>query len=199
MKKLLTIALLSTTLFSAPAFADHYEFDKAHTHVNFYINHLGFSDMFGQITEYSGGWQFDESKPEQSSVDVTLNPASIHTASDILDSELRGEKFFETGKFPEMHFKSTSIKITGKDTGDVTGDLTMHGITKPVTLHVHFNKAGYHPMTNLYMAGFNAEATLKRSDFGINYAIPMVSDDVRIEISTEGVNQDRKKQEAVKH
>jgi len=187
-------------LFASPAFAlDHYEFDKAHTNIVFHINHLGFSEMVGLMTSYDGSFQFDPKTPDQSKIDVTIHPKGIKTSSDKLDQELQGEKWFNTAKFPDMHFVSTGIAITGEHTGDVTGDLTMLGVTKPVTLHVQFNKGDYHPMTGQFMAGFSATGTLKRSDFGMTSFIPMVGDEVQIEIQTEGQDMDRKKEDAIKH
>lgn len=186
-------------LMSAPAYADHYEFDKQHTHIAFLINHLGFSEMLGQFTDYSGGFEFDEKAPEKSKIDVTIKPTSVKTSSATLDEHLQGDKFFNTEKFPEMHFVSTKIKVTGDHDGEVTGDLTLLGVTKPVTLQVHFNKGDYHPMTGQYIAGFSAHGTLNRSDFGMSAYLPMVGDEVKINISTEGVNQDRKKADAIKH
>lgn len=195
-----TYAILAATmLIATPAYADHYEFDKSHTHIAFYVNHLGFSDMLGQFTSYSGSFDFDENHPEQSKIDVTLKPSGIRTSSDILDHVLQGSAFFNTDAYPDIRFTSTSTTVTGKNTGDVTGNLTMLGVTKPVTLHVRYNKSGYNPVTSLYVSGFNAEATLKRSDFGMTNLIPQVSDEVRVELSAEAINLDRKKNESLKH
>jgi polyisoprenoid-binding protein YceI len=192
------LAFATALTFATPAFADRYEFDKEHTHINFTINHLGFSEMLGLFTSYDGKFEFDEQNPEKSKVTITLKPDGIRTSSEKLDEHLRGKDFFDTAKFPYIRFVSTSVKVTGERTGDITGDLTMMGVTKPVVVHATFNKGDYHPMSNMYIAGFTGSATLKRSDFGMNYGIPMVGDEVRLEFSTEGVNQDRKKAEAVK-
>lgn len=193
------IAFAAAALIATPAFADHYEFDKEHTNIMFHINHIGFSDMIGLMNNFNGSFEFDPKQPEKSKIDVTLHPSGIRTSSSKLDSELQGEKWFNTAKFPDIHFVSTAIKTTGANTGDVTGNLTMLGVTKPVTLHVHFNKSDYHPITNMLVSGFSADTTIKRSDFGLSMGIPMVSDEVRIEIQTEGVDQDRKKEESLKH
>ena len=198
MKRLL-ISLAAATLLSTPAYADHYEFDKEHTHVAFLVSHLGFSQMLGQFSDYSGGFEFDEKAPEKSKIDVTIKPASVRTTSSKLDEHLQGDKFFNTAKFPEIHFVSTSIHVTGDHDGEVTGNVTMLGVTKPVVLAVHFNKADYHPMTGQFIAGFDAQATIKRSDFGMSAYVPMVGDDVKIAISAEGLNLDRKKVDAIKH
>jgi polyisoprenoid-binding protein YceI len=187
-------------LMATPAFAsDHYEFDKGHTSILFFVDHLGFSDMVGFFTAYSGGFTFDPAHPEASTIDVSLDPSGIRTSSTLLDHILQGEKFFNTDKFPAIRFVSEGITATGAHTGNVTGNLTMLGVTKPLTLHVHFNKAGYHPMTQNFVAGFSAEGTLKRSDFGMNYLIPMVGDQVRFMIQTEAIDLDRKNAERIKH
>jgi len=198
----LTALLLST----APALAtpEHYDFDKAHTNIVFYISHMGFSEMVGRFSDFNGTLTLDMDKPEESKVDVTIKPASVKTSSDQLNEHLQDDKFFNTAKFPDMHFVSKSVKVTaaggsGKDAhdlADVTGDLTLLGVTKPVVLHVRLNKADYNPMTNNFEAGFTAEGTLKRSDFGMSAYVPMVGDDVRIFISTEAINTDRAKQQS---
>jgi polyisoprenoid-binding protein YceI len=186
--------------FCSPAYAaDHYEFDKEHSHILFFVNHLGFSNMLGMYTDYQGSFEFDKDHPQASSVDVTLHPKGIKTTSEILDRVLQGENFFNTNKYSDMHFVSSSTKVTGDHKGDLSGNLTMLGITKPITLHVVFNKSGYHPITNLYIAGFSATADIKRSDFGMSYLIPMVGDDVHIQIEVEAVNINRKEAEKLKH
>lgn len=193
------LALLAISL-PAPAFAaDKYEFDKSHTRILFYINHLGFSDMVGEFTDYDGYFTFDENKPEDSSIDITLKPSGIRTSSKELDEKLQGEKFFKSDQFPTIKFVSNKVKKTGEKTGEVEGIVTMLGVSKPTTLTVHFNKADYHPYTNNFVAGFSASSTIKRSEFGMKEYLPMIGDEVRIEVQTEGVNLDRKKQEAVKH
>jgi polyisoprenoid-binding protein YceI len=190
---LIALTALTTALVATPALADHYTLDKAHTNVIFFINHLGFSDMIGKFKDIDGTFTFDQQAPEKSVIDVTIMPSSIETSSAKLDSELQNDKFFNSDKFPTIHFVSKIVKITGSNTGDVEGDLTMLGVTKPATLHVKFNKADVHPMTKDYVAGFSAETTVKRSEFGMGAYIPMVGDDVRVMIQTEGVDQDRKK------
>lgn len=196
----LRVLLILAALFTAgPALADRYDIDKAHTTIMFYVNHLGFSDMVGLFTKFDGSFNLDMDHPEKSAVDITLWPSGIRTSSDILDHELQGDKFFQSDTYPTIRFVSRSVKITGKDTGDVTGDMTMLGVTKPIVLHVKLNKADYQPVTNLFVAGFKIDATVKRSEFGMTSYIPMVGDEVRLEVYTEGVNQDRKAMEKTKH
>ncbi len=193
------VAIASAFSISAPSLAaDKYEFDKSHTRILFFVNHLGFSDMVGEFTDYDGGFNFDPQKPEDSSVNVTLKPTGIRTSSAKLDSELQGDKFFKSDKFPTIQFVSKSIKVTGANTGEISGDLTLLGVTKPATISVHFNKADYHPFTKDFVAGFSATAKIKRSDFGMAEYLPLVGDEVRLEVQTEGVNVDRKKIEEIK-
>lgn len=185
--------LFSFLFFAAPALAeDKYNFDKSHTRILFFISHLGFSETVGDFTDYDGWFIFNEQEPAKSMVDVTLKPAGIHTVSPKLDEHLQSADFFNTAKYPTIHFVSKSIKVTGAKTGEITGDLTILGVTKPVTLNVTFNKADFFPMTGNYVAGFSAKTTIKRSDFGMNYSIPMVGDEVRVEIYTEGIHESKK-------
>jgi polyisoprenoid-binding protein YceI len=185
-KALFFLALVFLLPSASHADADKYVFDKDHTHIIFLINHLGYSNMIGWLTDYDGYFTFDEKEPEKSSVDVTLKPGSIDTAVPKLNTELQGEKFFNVAKFPTMQFKSTKVTTTGKNTGDVTGDFTMLGVTKPVTLHVTYNKSGIHPYSNNYISGFTADAKLKRSDFGMTAFQGAVGDEVTIHIEVEG-------------
>lgn len=186
-------ALIAGILIGTPALAaDRFEFDKSHTRILFFINHLGFSETVGEFTDYDGHFTFDEKAPETSSVDITLKPAGIRTPSTDLDKHLQAPDWFNTEKYPDIRFVSTDIKVNAASkTADVTGNLTMLGVTKPVVLHVTFNKADYHPMAGFYVAGFKGEATLKRSDFGFTNAIPMVGDEVRLLVHTEGMNKTR--------
>ena len=192
-------AIAAATFSTSILAADKYELDKSHTNISFYINHLGYSDMVGTFTDYDGSFTFDPKKPEDSTIDITIKPTGIRTSSAKLDSELQGDKFFKSDKFPTIRFVSNKVKATSENNGEVEGTVTMLGVSKPVTLSVHLNKADYHPMTKNFMAGFKATATIKRSDFGMSEYIPMVGDEVRIEVQTEAVNIDRKKLEEVKH
>ncbi len=193
--KIPACAGMTILLFAAPAHAvERYEFEKSHTNILFFVNHMGFSEMVGRFTDYDGYFLFDDKNPATGGmVDITLKPSGIKTSSEALDDHLQKPEFFNTEKFPELRFVSTHVKITGKNTANVTGNLTMLGVTKPVTLRVTLKKADVRPMMQDFAAGFIAEAKIKRSDFGMTNGIPMVGDDVRLWVSTEGVNVDRKK------
>jgi polyisoprenoid-binding protein YceI len=173
--------------FSAQAAPEKYEFDKAHTQILFFVSHLGYSMSQGEFLDYDGHFVFDEEKPEESSVEVTIQTASIDMDDKKWDEHLKNEDFFNVSEYPEMTFKSTEITQIGADTGKITGDLTLLGVTKPVTLDVTFNKAGPFPMNpDVYKAGFSATGTVKRSEFGMDYGLPGVGDDVEIRIEVEG-------------
>ncbi|MCB1562572.1 MAG: polyisoprenoid-binding protein [Alphaproteobacteria bacterium] len=197
MKRLLTSALsilvmgLSLGLpGTAHAQIETYSFDKAHTQILFFVNHLGFSNSQGEFLDFDGTFTFDRGEPEKSSVDVTIQTNSIDMDDEKWDTHMKSADFFNVEHFPTMHFKSTSIVLTGEDTADITGDMTILGVTKPVTLSTKLNKAGPHPFGSKYMAGLSASAHIKRSDFGMNYGLPMVGDDVEIRIEVEGVRDD---------
>lgn len=187
-------ALLFTSLVAAaPALAsEKFVLDPEHTTVLFYVNHVGFSDMIGKFTEVSGDLFLDFQNPKESSVDVHIKPASVETASKKLDEHLQDADWFNTAKYPDIHFVSTSVRTTSPRDAEVTGDLTLLGVTLPVVLRVHHTKADYIMVGNNFVAGFSADAVLTRSKFGMSKYVPMVGDDVRIHIEAEGISQQRK-------
>jgi polyisoprenoid-binding protein YceI len=199
MKKLLLTSLAAAALlFPAVAHADSYKFDPNHTSVWWQANHFGFSNPMGRFGIQDGTLTLDEKNPANSSVDVTIDIKSLATGVDKFTEHLESDAFFDAAKYPTAEFKSTSVKLLGSDAAtpdgggqkaDVTGNLTLHGVTKPVTLHVTLNKIGEHPMTHKKAAGFSATATIKRSDFGMTSYIPGVSDEVHLDIEAEGQAQ----------
>jgi len=182
--------LLAFLLFALPAQAAHYIYDPVHTQIMFSVNHLGLSNSHGKFSKFSGGFTFDKAAPEKSKVDVSIDTASINMDSKTWEDHLKSRDFFNVAQFPAMTFKSTKIVKTGDNTGTLTGDLTLLGVTKPVALDVTFNKEMPHPMNKNMLAGFSAVGKLKRSDFGMNYGLPMVSDEVKLIIEVEGIRQD---------
>lgn len=173
----------------AKANIEIYEFDKAHTQILFFVNHLGFSTSQGEFHDYDGSFEFNRSEPEKSKVEVMIKTNSIDMDDEKWDDHMKNKDFFHVKKFPNMTFKSTSIEKTGDKTGKLTGDLTILETTKPVTLDVVFNKAGKHPFNQKYVAGFSAKTKIKRSDFRMNYGLPMIGDEVNIMIEVEGLRQ----------
>lgn len=194
MKKLL-LGAAALALLSAPTqgfAADKYTFDKAHTQILFFVNHLGYSFSQGEFHDYDGGFTFDEKNPANSSIDVTIKTASIDMDDEKWDAHMKNADFFNVEKFPDMTFKSTKIEVSGEKAGKITGDLTILGVTKPVTLDVTFNKAGKSPYGEEYKAGFSAKANIKRSEWGMNYGLPNVGDDVEIRLEVEAVREEAK-------
>lgn len=184
--KFLSLLAAAVMAFSVSAHAapETYEFDKAHTQILFYVSHLGFSMSQGEFHDYDGTITFDQENPQNSSVEVTIQTSSIDMDDEKWDKHMRNEDFFDVKEYPTMTFKSTSIETTGENTANITGDLTILDVTKPVTLETTFNKADVHPYSKRYVAGFSASTQVKRSDFGMDYGLPGIGDmvDIRIEV-----------------
>jgi polyisoprenoid-binding protein YceI len=170
---------------------EHYVFDTAHTQILFFVNHLGFSMSQGEFHDYDGGFIFDRTNPEKSSINVTIKTASIDMDHEKWTSHMKNADFFDVENHPEMTFKSTAVDVTGENTADITGDLTLLGVTKPVTLAVTHNKSGIHPFNKKMVAGLSATANIKRSEWGMDYGLPGVGDDVEIRLEIEGFRQDK--------
>lgn len=173
---------------SASAFATTYTLDPNHTQAQFIWNHFGFTNLTAQFGKVEGTLEFDAADPTKSSVTATISMASVDSNVKKLDGELVGPDYFDAAKFPTATFKSTRVeKGATPDHLKVTGDLTLHGVTKPVTLDVTVVKVGDHPVRKAPAAGFAATATIKRSDFGITKYVPMVGDEVKLNIVTEAI------------
>jgi len=172
---------------SATAAPVRYDLDPNHTRIDFSWTHFGFSHPMGRFDRFDGDFRFDPADPTKSSVTVTIPIDSIDTGVAKLDAHLKTDEFFDVAKYPTATFKSTRVERSGEHGLKVTGDLTLHGVTKPVVLDVTVNKVGLHPMAGRDAAGFDASATIKRSDFGISNYVPNVSDEIRLSISTEAM------------
>ncbi|WP_443748438.1 YceI family protein [Asticcacaulis solisilvae] len=185
------IAASALALFaSASAFAaDVYKIEPNHSSVTFQYTHFGFSHPTGKFMNAVGQVNLDKADPSKSSVEVSFDIAGVNTGVPALDAHLKTADFFDAAKFPTATFKSTKVEVTGKDTAKVTGDLTIHGVTKPVTLDVKLNKLDMHPMMKKEDAGFTATATIKRSDFGMGAYVPAVSDQIDLYIEAETLKQ----------
>jgi polyisoprenoid-binding protein YceI len=173
--------------------AGTYALDKTHTNVGFRVSHLGFSHYTANFDDVSGKLTFDPAKPEAMTVEATIDPKSLDLNAPPagFHDALLSKTWFDAAAFPAITFKSTKVVVTGPKTADVTGDLTLHGVTKPVTLAATFN-GGY--AANAFdgaRIGFSGKGTLKRSDFGMGYGLPApgtnfgVGDNVEFTIETE--------------
>jgi polyisoprenoid-binding protein YceI len=191
----LALALaLGAALHPAPAVAapERYVLDPSHMAIAFLVSHVGFAKTLGQFREAQGSFVFDPDKPSVSDIDVTIKAASVTTQHDARDEHLRKEDFLWVEKYPEITFRGTSARQTGPRTGTVTGDLTLRGVTRPVTLDVTWNKSGQYPFGDMHDAtGISARTTIKRSDFGMTYAVQggLVGDEVDILLEFEAIRQ----------
>ncbi len=178
---------------SSPALsADTFKIDQAHTNIVFLIDHLGYSKMVGQFQEFEGSFVFDQDNVAQSKVDLMIKAASVDTDHQARDDHLRGPDFFNAEEFPEITFVSTKIAKTGEKTGTITGDLTLLGQTRPVTLEVTFNKIEAHPIPSyngVVVAGFSARGTVDRIAHGMTYAQGGIGNTLEIILEVEGHKQ----------
>jgi len=186
--KRLALPLLAATALYVPlsqAAAQQYELDPAHTSVIVTWTHFGFSHPTADIPDTKGTLVFDSENPAASRVNVTLPITGIDSHVPALTKEFKGVEYFDTAKYPTATFHSTKVVAKGDNKFDVEGNLTLKGITKPVTLHATLNKQGEHPMVKKQAIGFDATGTIKRSDFKLDKYVPAVGDDVTLTISTE--------------
>jgi polyisoprenoid-binding protein YceI len=162
--------------------------DPDHTDVVATWSHLGFSNPMAHFGDVDGTIVYDAEDVGRSLVTATIPLTGLNAHVEKFDEHLRSDELFDLAKFPTITFKSNKVEATGSDKAlRVTGDLTVRGITRPVTLEVTLNGMGEHPMAKRPAIGFDATTTLKRSDFGLGYAVPAVSDEVRIRITTEAL------------
>ncbi|HEX2593799.1 MAG TPA: YceI family protein [Rhizomicrobium sp.] len=182
MRQFLAVVALTTVAFAASAHADvstdpkkapsgAYAVEPRHTQVLWGIPHLGISDFYGRFEKVSGTLNYNAAAPEKSAVAITIQMSSLNTPVAALTSELAEQSMFDAAQFPTATFKSTAIGRTGPTTGKITGDLTLHGVTKPVTLDATFGGGLPDPFSGNYDIGFHATATINRKDFGIDNAV----------------------------
>jgi polyisoprenoid-binding protein YceI len=160
-----------------------YVVEPNHTRVQFAVSHIGFTQFFGDFTGAKGTLVLDPKNVATSKVDITLPVSSVSTTNATLDGELKSADWFDAATYPTIHFVSTKIVRTAPNKATITGELTMHGVTKPVELQASFNGSGVNPLDKAYTVGFDATAKLKRSDFGVKTYLPMIGDDTSIRIS----------------
>lgn len=199
-------AALAAALISAPAAmaapgvtstkpadlpAGEYSLDKTHAVLTAKLKHMGFSNYTLRFTRLDASFTYDPKAPEASKINVTVDPASIDTSTGAdafglkFNKELAGDGWLETAKYPTITFVSTKVDVGNGQTGKVTGDLTFHGVTKPVVLDVTFNGVGGGFMPGSVKTGFSASTTIKRSEFGVSKYVPLVGDDVTLNIEVE--------------
>lgn len=176
------LILFSSTVYAAP---ETYQLDPTHSYVLWHISHFDFSNPSGKWLVSKGTLILDKDKPQNSKVDVTIQVADMITGIPELDKHLQSAAFFDVAKFPLATFVSNKVTLSGRNQAKVQGILTVHGISKPITLNVKLNKMGINPISNKEAVGFTASTTLKRSDFGISTLLPGLGDEVKIDIEAE--------------
>ena len=178
-------AMAQTTKVAAEVKAGAFVADTNHSKVTWSVSHFGFSTYVGQFAGVTAALKLDPANLAATTLDATIQTAAVGTLNTALDTHLKSADFLDVAKFPTATFKATSVKSTGASTADITGDLTLHGVTKPVVLQATFNQAGVSPVDKKYSLGFSAKAVVKRSDFGIKTYVPAISDDVTLQIDAE--------------
>ena len=185
---------LSATVRATPAAQDVqpglYRVEPAHTQITFSLLHMGFTHYTGLFSGVSGTLRLDPVHPAASTLNVSVPVASVLTTSDRLTGELKGSAWFDTARYPTATFTTTRIVPAGTENAAIIGDLTLHGVTRPVVLHAHFVGAGVNPLDKARTVGFEATAAINRSDFGMKTYLPMVGDETTLTIAAAFEKQD---------
>jgi len=193
----LAVALLALTVpLTAVAAPETYALDPYHTYPNFSVDHMTFSTIYGRFDKSSGKFVLDKAA-KSGSVELVVETASINAADNekgsrqrSRDDHLRSPDFFNVAEYPRMTFKSTGVKFNGDNLATIEGNLTLLGVTKPLVLRVDRWKCGAHPINKKEMCGGHAAGSLKRSDFGMKFGLPVaVSDEVKLMIGFEAYRE----------
>jgi polyisoprenoid-binding protein YceI len=177
----------SAQVVTAPAQvqAGVYKLDPDHGKITWSVNHFGFSTYIGQFATVNATLKLDPTNLGATALDATIDANSLGTLNPALDKHLKSPDFLDVAKFPTVTFKASKITLTGEKTADIAGDLTLHGVTKPVVVQAVFNQAGPNPIAKTYQLGFAGTAKIKRSEFGITSYVPAISDEVTLTIEAE--------------
>lgn len=183
------VAQQSLTRTPAEVQGGAYKLDPDHGKITWSVDHLGFSTYVGQFVNVQADLTLDPANPANSQLTATIPLTEVDSNSDGLDAHLQTPDFFDTANHPVATFVSRSVTVDADDPSEATviGDLTLRGVTRPVTMEVEFNQAGQ--SMGAYKAGFDGEATIRRSDFGIDFALPALGDEVKLHIEGEFVRQ----------
>lgn len=162
-----------------------YVLDPAHGKITWSVDHMGFSTYVGQFTDVAAELDLDVRNPSASKLDATVQTGSVGTFHDGLDQHLKTADFLDVAKFPSATFRATGIRLLDRDTAKIAGNLTLRGVTRPIEIEADFNQAGINPVDKQYSLGFDGEAKIKRSDFGVNYGLPFLGDEVTLHLEAE--------------
>lgn len=165
--------------------AGAYTLDPEHSKITWSVNHMGFSTYAGQFAGAAGTLRIDPKAADRAQLEVTVKIDDVGSLNPALDKHLKSADFFDVANHPTATFRATKIVVTDKNEADIHGELTLRGVTKPIVIEAEFNQAGPNPMTKVYTLGFDGEAKIKRSDFGMTYAVPAVGDEVTLKIEAE--------------
>lgn len=187
-KTLFGLAMAATVSLATPAWADNYKIDTdgAHAFINFRMSHLGYSFIQGRFDTFSGSFKFDKSKPAESSITVDIDPASVNTNHQKRDDHIRGEDFLFVSEHKTAKFESTKIEVTGDNTGKVHGNLTLRGVTKPITIDVTYIGGGDDPWGG-HRQGFVGTTSFVLADFGVPHGIGKGT--IQMTLDVEGIRQ----------
>lgn len=190
MKNTLKALAVASLLMSNSLFADSYAIDTkgSHASINFKISHLGYSWIYGRFNEFEGNFEFDDANKESSSATVTVKTASLDTNHAERDKHIRSGDFLDADKFPEATFTSTSYTVEADNTGKLTGDLTLHGVTKPITIDITHIGGGDDPWGGVRQ-GFSGSAMLTLADYGMTFNLGPASAQLELILVFEGVKQ----------
>lgn len=188
-KSLLTLTLLAFAATAALAAPETYNLDANHTYPSFSYSHFGMSTQLSRFNKTTGTVTLDKAA-KTGAVDVVIDMTSVDTGSTLFNGHIQGEDFLDTAKFPTATFKSTKVVFNGDKPTSVEGNLTIKGVTKPVTLQVNHYMNMAHPMLKRDAIGANASTVIKRSEFNAGKYAPNVGDDVTITLSLEAIKQE---------
>ncbi len=179
------VAFGQSAIAQSDAISGTYKVEATHRYITFSYSHMGYSNPWLRWRDWDATLEWNAENPGDSSISVVIDAASADSGVDEFDGHLKSDRFFDTESHPEITFVSTELTVTGDKAGTMTGDLTIMDVTKPVTLDVVFNNAGFSERDGIYKLGFSAKTSVNRSDFGLDYAVPYVSDKVDITIEAE--------------
>ncbi|MGP4717358.1 YceI family protein [Psychrobacter sp. T6-6] len=188
-KALFVSSALAITTMASAALPTQWELDNSHTRVGFSVSHMGFSTTMGHFSDVEGTVNYDMKAPNQASMEFTIATDSIDTNWDARDKHLKTDEFFNVEKYPTMTFKSTQVKFINPQQAKVTGDFTLLGQTKPLTLDVTLNKIDNSPLTKEPVAGFRATGTIDRAAYGMTAYASGITTNVPIQIDGELVEK----------
>lgn len=162
-----------------------YVLDPAHGKITWSVDHMGFSTYVGQFTDVTGTLNLDTRNPAASKLQAQVRTDSVGTLNSALDAHIKTADFLDVAKYPTAGFQATSIRLVDADSAEIAGNLTLRGVTKPIVIKADFKQAGINPVDRKYSVGFDGQARIKRSDFGVNYGVPVLGDDVTLHFEAE--------------